>query len=129
MEKLNIRVCDDDKAIVDAIEIYLKNEGYHVIKAYKDVYKRQHRRNGGSKQEFLEKLLDFDGIYVPKFYRVNYQDNGQIASFTPTHPKARKVIHKVIAKDLDQTFFPEKELVPLIEVIHDSCLLYTSRCV
>ena len=34
MEKLNILVCDDDKAIVDAIEIYLKNEGYHVIKAY-----------------------------------------------------------------------------------------------
>ena len=30
----NILVCDDDREIVDAIDIYLKNEGYHVIKAY-----------------------------------------------------------------------------------------------
>ncbi len=31
---MNILVCDDDKEIVDAIEIYLKNEGYSVYKAY-----------------------------------------------------------------------------------------------
>ena len=30
----NILICDDDKEIVDAIEIYLKNEGYKVYKAY-----------------------------------------------------------------------------------------------
>ena len=30
---MNILVCDDDKDIVGAIEIYLKNEGYHVYKA------------------------------------------------------------------------------------------------
>ena len=30
----NILVCDDDKEIVDAIEIYLSNEGYHIYKAY-----------------------------------------------------------------------------------------------
>jgi len=31
---MNILVCDDDKEIVGAIEIYLKNEGYKVRKAY-----------------------------------------------------------------------------------------------
>lgn len=30
----NILVCDDDKEIVDAIEIYLMNEGYQIYKAY-----------------------------------------------------------------------------------------------
>lgn len=30
----NILVCDDDKEIVDAIEIYLMNEGYRIFKAY-----------------------------------------------------------------------------------------------
>lgn len=34
MEKLNILVCDDDKAIADALEIYLHHEGYGVIRAY-----------------------------------------------------------------------------------------------
>ena len=30
----NIMVCDDDKEIVDAIEIYLQQEGYQIYKAY-----------------------------------------------------------------------------------------------
>lgn len=30
----NVLVCDDDKEIVDAIEIYLQQEGYHILKAY-----------------------------------------------------------------------------------------------
>ena len=29
-----ILVCDDDKEIVEAIEIYLQQEGFHVLKAY-----------------------------------------------------------------------------------------------
>ena len=31
---MTILVCDDDKEIVDAIEIYLMQEGYNIIKAY-----------------------------------------------------------------------------------------------
>jgi len=34
MDKLNVLVCDDDKAIVDALEIYLRQENYGVVKAY-----------------------------------------------------------------------------------------------
>ena len=30
----NILVCDDEKSIVESIEIYLQQEGYHVLKAY-----------------------------------------------------------------------------------------------
>lgn len=42
---MKILVCDDDIAIVNAIEIYLKNEGYDVIKAY----------NGLEAIQYLEK--------------------------------------------------------------------------
>jgi len=31
---MNILICDDDKEIVNAIEVYLKNEGYNTFKAY-----------------------------------------------------------------------------------------------
>ena len=37
MDKLNVLVCDDDKAIVDALEIYLKQENYGVVKAYNGI--------------------------------------------------------------------------------------------
>lgn len=35
MDKLTVLVCDDDTAIVNALEVYLKNENYNVLKAYK----------------------------------------------------------------------------------------------
>ena len=41
----NILVCDDDKEIVEAIEIYLMQEGYNVLKAY----------NGKQAMELLSK--------------------------------------------------------------------------
>lgn len=47
MDRVNILVCDDDKEIVDAIEIYLQQEGYHVIKAY----------DGEQAIEQLEKMM------------------------------------------------------------------------
>jgi len=31
---MNILICDDDREIVNAIEVYLRNEGYDVFKAY-----------------------------------------------------------------------------------------------
>ena len=34
---MNILVCDDDKEIAGAIEIYLRNEGYTVFKAFDGV--------------------------------------------------------------------------------------------
>ena len=34
MKMYNVLVCDDDKEIVEAIEIYLTQEGYNVLKAY-----------------------------------------------------------------------------------------------
>jgi DNA-binding response OmpR family regulator len=34
MEALNVMVCDDDVSIVNALEIYLKQENYGVVKAY-----------------------------------------------------------------------------------------------
>lgn len=34
MEQFTVLVCDDDHSIVDAIEIYLKQAGYRVLKAY-----------------------------------------------------------------------------------------------
>ncbi|SKA98280.1 DNA-binding response regulator, OmpR family, contains REC and winged-helix (wHTH) domain [Caloramator quimbayensis] len=34
MDKINVLVCDDDRDIANALEIYLKMEGYNVYKAY-----------------------------------------------------------------------------------------------
>lgn len=64
MHKFNILVCDDDKAIVDAIEIYLKQENYNIIKAYNG----EEALNILSKTEIHLIILD---IMMPKIDGLN----------------------------------------------------------
>ena len=108
------------------VDIFYLGEGEvlydEIIERYKVC-----KKAGKTKSQFLEELLDLDGLYMPKFYDVSYKDSGEIESFTPNHPKARKTINKVIVKDMDKSFYPEKQLVPFIEVVHDRVTLELFR--
>ena len=44
-----ILVCDDDREIVDAIEIYLQQEGFEVFKAYDGIQALQILQDGQSR--------------------------------------------------------------------------------
>lgn len=112
--------------LADIIDFFYIGEGEVLYDDIIQLYKTN-RANGGSREDFLEKLLEFDGIYVPKFYDVTYKDSGEIESFKPNNPKAKSIIKKVIVSDLDKSFYPEKLLVPLIEIVHDRVILETFR--
>lgn len=112
--------------LADIIDFFYIGEGEVLYDDIIQLYKTN-REAGGSREDFLEKLLDFGGIYVPKFYDVKYKDSGEIESFKPNNPKAKSVIKKVIVSDLDKSFYPEKLLVPLIEIVHDRVILETFR--
>lgn len=112
--------------LADIIDFFYIGEGEVLYDDIIQLYKTN-KESGGSREDFLKKLLDFDGIYVPKFYNVNYKDSGEIESFKPNNPKAKSVIKKVIVSDLDKSFYPEKLLVPLIEIVHDRVILETFR--
>ncbi|MGE4214625.1 MAG: TIGR03960 family B12-binding radical SAM protein [Anaerotignaceae bacterium] len=112
--------------LAEFVDIFYLGEGEVLYDQILDMYK-VHKKAGKTKAEFLESLLELDGLYMPKFYDVSYKENGEIASFEPNHPKARKIIKKVIVKDMDKVFYPEKQLVPLIEVVHDRVTLELFR--
>lgn len=112
--------------LAEMVDFFYLGEGEVLYDQIIEMYK-ENKKNGKTKAEFLESLLDIDGIYVPKYYDVEYKENGEIKSFTPNHPKARKIIRKVIVTDVDNVFYPEKQLVPLVEVVHDRVTLELFR--
>lgn len=112
--------------LADIIDIFYIGEGEVSYDEFLDMYK-EHKKNGGTKEEFLIKALSIEGIYIPKFYDVAYNEDNTIKSFTPNHPNAPKKIKKVIVKDLDKVFYPKKQLVPLIEVVHQRVTLEVFR--
>ncbi len=99
-------------------DIFYIGEGEVTLDELLDRYKA-HKRNGGTKDEFLKSILDIDGIYVPKFYDVTYKADGTIDTFVPNIPTAPTVIKKVIVGDFAKYFTPDKMLVPLTEIVHD----------
>ena len=58
-----ILVCDDDKDIVDAIEIYLAPEGYHILKAYDGIQAIEMMRSNDIQLLIMDVMMPrMDGI-------------------------------------------------------------------
>ncbi|WP_317366921.1 TIGR03960 family B12-binding radical SAM protein [uncultured Tyzzerella sp.] len=112
--------------LAEIIDIFYIGEGEVKYDEFFDLYK-EIKKQGGTKEDFYIKLLKMDGIYIPKFYDVEYKENGEIKEFKPLHKDASKKIKKVIVKDMDNVFYPDKQLVPLIDVVHDRVSLEVFR--
>ena len=60
---INILVCDDDKDIVDAIEIYLAPEGYHILKAYDGIQAIEMMRSNDIQLLIMDVMMPrMDGV-------------------------------------------------------------------
>lgn len=112
--------------LAEIIDIFYIGEGEVMLDEILDIYE-SNKLNGGTKSQFLEKILHLDGVYIPKFYDVTYNKDGTINSFTKNHPLAKDKIQKVFVKDLDSMFVPTKQLVPLIETAHYRAVLELFR--
>ncbi len=77
------------------------------------------KKQGWSREEFLLKACEIDGVYVPAFYDVSYHEDGTIRSFTPNRDGVPSRVKKAAIKDLDQVFYPDDQIVPYTEIVHD----------
>lgn len=93
-----------------------------VIDLYKEI-----KKSGGTKKEFLKAVVKFDFIYVPKFYDVQYNEDKTIQKMVRLKDFAPEKINKTYVKNLDTVFYPKKQLVPLIETVHDRVQLEVFR--
>jgi len=112
--------------LADFVDFFYIGEGEVVLDEILDLYKAN-KQNGGTREAFLTSLLSVRGVYVPRFYDVSYNKDGTIASFAPNHPDAPSVVEKVIVNDMDASFFPTEQLVPLVETVHDRAAVEVFR--
>lgn len=112
--------------IADMVDFFMLGEGEEVILEVMDAY-RVWKASGASRAAFLEALLEIPGVYVPCFYDLSYHADGTIAAVTPNHPRAPKTIRKRIIADLDKAYFPDKIIVPFMDIVHDRIMLELFR--
>ena len=112
--------------ITDFFDFFTMGEGEEVMTEVLDAY-AEHKKNGGTRKEYLEKIANIEGVYVPSFYDVEYNGDGTVKSVTPNNENAKPVITKRIIKDMDKVYYPTDFIVPNIEIVHDRIMLEVFR--
>ena len=112
--------------LADFFDMFYIGEGETVYFELLDCYK-ENKKNGGSRRDFLEKAAQIEGIYVPAFYDVEYNEDGTLKSFKPNCPTAKEKIVKQVVADMDSVPYIEKPLVPFIKVTQDRVVLEIQR--
>ena len=112
--------------MADFFDFFVIGEGEEMNMEVNDLYIKC-KNEGKSKNEFLELVSKIEGVYVPKFYKDKYNEDGTFNSLVPNNSFANQIVRKRIIKDLDTLTYPEKWIVPYLNVVHDRVMLEIFR--
>lgn len=107
-------------------DFFVLGEAEEVIDEILDIYK-DWKEKKGERKEFLEAISVVEGVYVPSFYDVEYNADGTINKRVKEKESYPDIIKKRIIKNLNESYYPEKLIVPLTEIVHDRVMLETFR--
>ncbi|MEV0994361.1 TIGR03960 family B12-binding radical SAM protein [Nonomuraea sp. NPDC050202] len=106
--------------IADFLDAAVLGDGEQISIAISEVI-REWKAEGspGGRDELLMRLAESGGVYVPKFYDVEYHADGRIKRVAPNRADVPWRVHKHTVMDLDEWPYPKKPLVPLAETVHE----------
>ncbi|MBR5280472.1 MAG: TIGR03960 family B12-binding radical SAM protein [Clostridia bacterium] len=120
---------NNTEPMADFFDFYNLGEGEEMLPEIVEMYQTC-KKEGLSRLDTLRRIATIEGVYVPSFYTPVYDDAGnQIrmdvkAEFADVAP-AR--IRKRIVEDFETSYFPDKFVVPNVEVVHDRIMLEIFR--
>ncbi len=112
--------------ICEFFDLFYIGEGETQYRNLIDLYEKC-KEEGLSRKEFLRKAAQIPGIYVPSLYEVSYKEDGTILEMKPLYPEVPATIVKEMVKDVSDTYYPTKPVVPFIKVTQDRVVLEIQR--
>ncbi|RZT27339.1 radical SAM family uncharacterized protein [Kribbella sp. VKM Ac-2569] len=106
--------------IADFIDAAVLGDGEEIVLAISEVI-REWKDEGrpGGRDEVLMRLAKSGGVYIPKFFTVDYLPDGRIQRVVPNRHGVPFRTAKHTVMDLDAWPYPKKPLVPLAETVHE----------
>ncbi len=111
--------------IADFFDVFSLGEGEEALVELCDLYHAA-RKEGISRAQFLERVAELEGFYVPSLYDVSYNADGTINTVTP-QGSAPAVINKRILPDFNSAEYPESFVVPFVDIVHDRAMIEVLR--
>ncbi len=110
--------------MADFIDAFVLGEGEEVVLEIA-AFLREWKRQGGGRRELLRQLASVDGVYVPSFYRVDYDDGGTIRAVEPVDPVAPPAVRRRFLERLPPP--PLRPIVPFLQIVHDRAAIEIQR--
>ena len=107
-------------------DLFYIGEGETQYDALFDLYK-EYKKGGKSREDFLLACASIPGIYVPSLYAPSYKEDGTLAAFTPMAEGVPAKVRKELVLSMDEAPYPDKPLVPLMQVTQDRVTLEIQR--
>ena len=111
--------------LAEFIDFFSLGEGEDITVEIVSLYDRA-KAEGWSKDEFLHAVAKIPGVYVPSFYRHEYNPDGTLSAIVPLEGAPERVTKRII-EDLDNAYFPTDMIVPSTEIVHDRANLEVFR--
>lgn len=86
----------------------------------------QCKREGCSKEEFLRRAAQIQGVYVPSLYDISYNDDGTVKAITPRDGAPEQVTKRIV-RDVDKMYAPENFVVPFCDIVHNRAVVEVLR--
>ncbi len=118
-------VCNPEP-MAEFFDLFIIGEGEEVNLELMRLYEKMKPHNP-TKQEFLAEAAKIEGIYVPSFYDVDYNDDGTVKSINPNNANAPQKVKKRIIKDFDSVYYPDGFVVPFTSIVHDRAVVEVLR--
>ena len=84
------------------------------------------KKNKLTRKQTLFELSKIEGIYIPSFYEVTYNEDNTVKEVKPNIEGVPKIIKKTIV-DLDKVFFHNNKIVPFVETVHNRLNIEVAR--
>ncbi|MDI3522653.1 MAG: hypothetical protein PWR31_1060 [Bacillota bacterium] len=108
------------------LDFVVLGEGEEVLGEILDLA-RDWKARRGARADFLTAVAAVPGVYVPAFYDVAYRPDGTVAAVRPNRPGVPERVRKRVVRDFDKVTFPERPVVPFLDVVHDRVMLELFR--
>ncbi len=112
--------------LCDFVDFFMLGEGEEIILEVMEAY-RQWKRTDGDREDYLRLVAKIKGVYVPAFYDVAYNEDGTVRQVAPKRADIPPKIRKRVIKNLKGAYFPDKIIVPFIDIVHDRIMLEIFR--
>ena len=112
--------------IADFFDIFYMGEGEVSYDELLELYK-VYKHSDMTRQEFLIKVSNIPGLYVPELYEVTYHEDGTIASFGPKFDGVPATVTKTVVMDHSKVTYPEKPVVSFMKLTQDRVVLEIMR--